>query len=230
MAKHIGIVDVTTLGTTICQLALCRGLKSNPSEADQPEYSAHSLPFSLYQQAHQSDGWDWALVSDLVLRSIAALQRAGADFIIIPNNTAHHAIDLISQQSPLPVLNMVEIVAQHCIDQSYLKIAILGTEATMSGELYDAALQLGNINVTIPEQAIRLALDDMIMNELVLQQLKPGSVANIAEKLKSIQCDAFVLACTELPSVFNHANLAKPCVDTTELLARAALAYANADA
>ncbi len=229
MAKHIGIVDVTTLGTTICQLALTRGGGSNTSAMRQPEYSVHSLPFYHYQQAHQANGWDWAVVADLVLRSIAALQRAGADFIIIPNNTAHHAIDLIQQQSPLPVLNMVEIAAQYCIEQSYQKVVILGTEATMSGGLYDEVLQLGNINVRKPEQELRVALNDMIINELVSQQLKRGSVSNIAEQLKSIPCDAFILACTELPSVFNQANLAKPCVDSTELLAAAALAYACTD-
>ena len=83
--KHIGIVDITTLGTTLCQLALVKTSDEFNGAGDRLQYTVHSLPLSSYLNALNTSNGDWEKVADLTLQSISCLENAGADFIIIPN-------------------------------------------------------------------------------------------------------------------------------------------------
>ena len=160
--KHIGIVDVTTLGTTCCQLAIVNESSKALENGNHPEFSVHSLPFSRYQKALTPSGWDWDQVAHWVLHSIKSLEKGGADFIIIPNNTVHFAIGQIQNLSPLPVINMCDTVAFECVRQKVHTVAVLGTIYTMEDGLYEESLRTSGIQPVIPDETLRKKLNDMI--------------------------------------------------------------------
>ena len=110
MTKHIGIVDVSTVGATICQLAIAQG--NGASYGDHPEFSVNSLPFKRYHAAFKKK--DWRGVAAIILESITNLKKAGADFAIIPANTPHFAFNMIEKKSPVPLLNLVSIATEEC--------------------------------------------------------------------------------------------------------------------
>src|SRR3989338_9470421 len=105
--KHIGIVDITTVGACICANAIVAKAAETLGNAH-PEFTLHAFPFSKYREA--IDQQDWSEVAELILASIQKLKAAGADFAIIPSNTPHYAFDQIMARSPLPVLNLIEII------------------------------------------------------------------------------------------------------------------------
>ena len=78
--KHIGIIDITTLGTTLCQLDLV-----SKCDGNHPEYTVHSLPLSLFLDELKNTTINWQRIGDLILKSADTLQLAGADLIIMPN-------------------------------------------------------------------------------------------------------------------------------------------------
>jgi len=224
MSKSIGIVDITTVGSTICQLAIVEKSAEVANENLQPEFIVHSQPLHRYLQGLETDGWD--KVADVALTSIDSLSKAGADFAIIPNNTAHYAFDKIQAHSTLPLLNLIDIAVEECALKQYKRVAVLGTSLTMQNGLYDTTLQNEGIIPVIPQDPLCNQINDLIFNELVPQKNKPQTVAALISELKNVKCDAYLLACTELPLVLNEHNLG-PCINTTKLLGYKAVEFAT---
>lgn len=223
--KHIGIVDVTTVGACICANEIVMqssriGLKNN-----HPEFTLHALPFERYKEIVLNRQWD--KVAECVLESIAKLKKIGADFIIIPANTIHYAIEKIISLSPLPVLNLVEVTVNECVRRKFKKVAILGTQLTMEEGLYNNKLCEKNITPIIPDIYLREKIQHLIFNEILAGNINPVSVSSIAEEIKKMSCDAVILGCTELPEVYSEDSLKISAIDTTRLLAHAALSYAR---
>ncbi len=221
--RHIGIVGITTVGACICANEIVAALARQDSLGlgEHPEYTMHVFPFAMYKKCVIEKDWD--KMADIILMSIDKLKSAGANFIIIPSNTPHYAIEKIKASSPLPVVNLVEITADECKHRGFKKVAVLGTKSTMQDGLYDKELQLREINPVIPEESVRNRVDNLIMNEIIPSQINPITVQDVAKDIKKLECDAVILGCTELPEVYNEDNLGLPVVDTTRLLAQKAL-------
>ena len=167
-------------------------------------------------------------MSQLAITSIQRLTQAGADFAIIPSNAPHYGYAQIAAASAIPVLNLLEITAQECATQGYRTIAVLGTKATMTGGLYDAALKANGLStVTVPEDT-QTAIDRFIMDEIIPGKTTSITTANVKKLIEQLTCDAVILGCTELPEVYGPDNLLTiPSVDTTRLLALKAVARAQ---
>ena len=217
MPKRIGIVDVTTVGSTICQRMIAS------SSEDHPEFIVHSLPLKLYKAALLAQ--DWVAMSALILRSIESMKWS-CDFVIIPSNTPHYHYEQISKASPLPVLNLITLTAEECARLGYKKVAVLGTMATMKGGLYSKALaQFGITSIEIPE-SICVEVNRFILEEIIPERISSDTVERIKSAIEKLPCDALILGCTELPEVYGE-RLSIPSVDTTRLLARKAVEYAT---
>lgn len=210
----IGIVDITTVGSTICQRRLN---ELGGVDGNHPEFAVHSLPFKRYRQSVIDK--DWNTMAQLVTESIEKLNLLDVSFIIIPSNTPHYAYHNFAASSKLPVLNLIEITAEACQTAGFKKVAILGTKATMTAGLYTEKIEEKGMALVIPELPICDAIHQFIMEEIVPNKVNEKTRQAVLNLIKSIDCDGFILGCTELPEIYNARELGKPAIDTTRLLA-----------
>jgi aspartate racemase len=224
VVKHIGIVACSAEGAALCYRTIVHQAAALLGEHAHPEITLSSSPLCEYMA--RIERGDWPGVAELMLASAAKLARAGADLLICPDNTCHQALPLLAPRSPLPWLHIAEMVADEARARSYRRIGILGTRWLIESEVYPAALKARDIAFVRPEPSERAELNRIIMDELVRGVFKPEALAfhqRLIERLKREGCDAVVLGCTEIPLIVNDQNSPLPALDSTRLLARAAL-------
>jgi aspartate racemase len=191
-----------------------------------PEVSMHTHPLGRYM-IHIRSG-NWREVANLILSSAKKLADIGADLAICPDNTIHQAFDFIICRSPIPWLHIAEVVAAEAKRLGLKRLAILGTKYLMTGPVYSLALSQHGISCHIPEPKDRERIDAIIFKELV-NGLFPDSSRRyfneVIQKANVRGCDAVVLACTEIPLLVDPDDCPLPTLDSTRLLARAALKH-----
>jgi aspartate racemase len=224
MPLHIGIVACSTEGAALCYRAVSLEGSQSLGVHDHPEVSLHSHSLAKYMKCIYAN--DWVGVAELMLSSADKLARTGADFLICPDNTIHQAFDLIEHRSPRPWLHIAREVAKEAQRCQFKRVAVLGTRYLMEGPVYPEALKAAGIEQRIPGAEQRERLDQIIFNELVNAQFLPRSLAYYVEVIRSFQdegCDAVVLGCTEIPLLVAPASSPLPTLDSTRLLAKAAV-------
>jgi aspartate racemase len=228
MTKHIGIVACSAEGAALCYKTICVSGFRHLGPHAHPEVSMHT--HSLADYVACLDRGDIEGIGDLMLSSAFKLKAAGAEFLICPDNTIHQAMDYVVARSPLPWLHIAEVLAAEAAAKGYRRLALLGTQWLIESDVYPAKLQARGIECIRPEPAERRRLGEIIMTELVYGAFEPESIAYfekvIARLKKEEGCDAVALGCTEIPLIISDANSALPTLDSTRLLARAALVYA----
>ena len=169
---------------------------------------------------------DWEAVARLLAASAHKIAQAGADFAICPDNTYHQAFKYLIPQSPIPWLHIAGAVAEEAHRSGYVRLGILGTKYLMEGGVYPEALEEFRIESEIPDDADRERINEIIFKELVNGVFPETSrlyFNEVAEKLEDRGCDAVVLGCTEIPLIVRPDDTPLPTLDSTRLLARAAL-------
>ena len=164
-----------------------------------------------------------------MLRSAEKLANAGADFLICPDNTIHQAFSYVEPRSPLPWIHIAEVVAAEATVRKFRRVGLTGTAWLVRSEVYPEKLTAHGIQYVRPTDAERDEIGRIIMNELVHGVFKPASISYFQDVIQSFRqqsCDAVVLGCTEIPLIINDGNSALPTLDSTRLLARAALRHA----
>jgi aspartate racemase len=172
------------------------------------------------------DAGDWAGVAELMLGSAEKLAKAGADFLICPDNTIHQAFDLVEHRSPRPWLHIAREVAAEAKRRGHKRLAVLGTKYLMEGPVYREALKAAGIERRTPSAEQREHINRIIFDELVNGQFVPRSLAyhiEVIRELKDEGCDAVVLGCTEIPLLVMPEDSPLPALDSTRLLAKAAV-------
>ncbi|HYC25080.1 MAG TPA: amino acid racemase [Roseiarcus sp.] len=221
---HIGVVACSAEGAALCYRTICTEGATLLGPHAHPETSVHTHSLSLYMERIYRG--DWAGVADLMLASAAKLARIGADFLICPDNTIHQAMGLVAPRSPLPFLHIAEVVAAEAARRGYRRIALAGTRWLVESDVYPEKLKAVGLEFARPSAAEREEVNRIIMDELVYGRFKPEAIAycrEFIERKKGEGCDAVALACTELPLIIDEANSPLPVLDSTRLLARAAL-------
>lgn len=226
MPKHIGIVAVSAEGAALCYRTICSEGAAHLGPHAHPEITMHTIPLSDYM-VHISSG-NWKEVGNLMLRSAGKLAEAGAQFLISPDNTVHQAFDYhdMEKESGLPWLHIGQAVANEALSRQFRKVGVLGTRFLMEGPVYPSRLGQAGIERLIPEKDDRERINQIIFDELVYGRLKESSrqyFCSVIEGLKLAGCQAVVLGCTEIPLLISDEVSPLPCLDSTRLLARAAL-------
>jgi aspartate racemase len=224
MSEHIGIAACSAEGASLCYRTICEDGDEFLGPYGHPEISMYTPPFSEFVRA--LDAGDWTGVGELMLSSAVKLAAIGANFVICPDNTIHRALPLFESRSPLPWMHIAEIAASEAAERGFRHLAILGTRWLMEGDVYPQKLSARGLAYSVPGAGERASVHRIIMDELVRGRCKPQSVAQlqrIIERMKDVECDAVILGCTELPLVLGDANSPLPTLDSTRLLARAAL-------
>jgi aspartate racemase len=221
---HIGIVAGTADGAALCYRTLCHEAREIMAGSPQPQVTLHGLPASLYLEAIERD--DWGDVAALLSRSAAILGEAGAELVICPNNTLHRAFELVA--SPVPWLHMADVVVTEAARKRYRRLGLLGTQAVMGSPLYLARLREAGIEAVLPDEPERIRLQHLIRTELIAGRFTHRSrsfVQQVIARMAVNGADAVILACTELPLLLGDETAALPVLDSTRLLATAAVRH-----
>lgn len=179
------------------------------------------------------DRGDLAGVGELMLTSARKLAGAGADFLICPDNTIHEAFSYVQPKSPLPWLHIAEVVGAEASKRGYRRLGLTGTRWLVDSEVYPEKLADRGIQCVRPGPRERDETSRIIMDELVYGVTQPEGVAYFLSVIQNFEeqgCEAVILGCTEIPLIVNDEISPLPTLDSTRLLARAALRRATDEA
>lgn len=224
MTAHIGIVACSAEGAALCYRTICVEGTQLLGPHRHPEVSMHT--HSLAQYMERIHGGDWQGVGDLMLSSADKLAKAGADFLICPDNTIHQALPCVEPRSPLPWLHIADVVATQALERGFRRLGLTGTRWLVESEIYPEKLAARGLQYVRPSDAERDECNRIIMDELVYGVFEPEAVAcfqRVIGRMKDARCDAVILGCTEIPLIMSDSNSPLPTLDSTRLLARAAL-------
>jgi len=224
LPQHIGIVACSAEGATLCYRTICAEGAQLLGPYGHTEVSMHGHNFADYVKRINAN--DWAGVSELMLSSSEKLAKAGADFLIAPVNTVHQAFDLVEHRSPRPWLHIAVEVAHEAKRRQYKRLGVLGTSQLMDGPVYRDKLKAAGIEHRVPGPEQRERIHRIIFDELVQGQFLPRTQAYLTEVIRGLKdegCDAVVMGCTEIPLLMTQDLSPLPVLDSTRLLARAAL-------
>ena len=228
-AKHIGIVACSAPGAALCYSTICAEAPQVMGRHRNPEISLHMMDFYDHVRCMEQDDWDG--VAHLVLRSVTKLAAAGASFAICPDNTVHIAMPKVERSSPLPWLHIADVVADTAKNQGYRRLGLLGTRYLVESSVYPEALASRDIDFRLPTPIDRGVANRIIFEELVLGRVTregQSQFLRMIEEFRSVhQCEAVILGCTEIPLAVTPEASPLPTLDSTRLLARAALKFAN---
>jgi aspartate racemase len=224
MTKHIGIVAGSAEGAALCYRTICTEAPAIMGEHNHPEITMSSVPLAEHMRFVRAN--DWKGLAEALLASARKVADAGADFAICPDNTYHQAFPYLVPQSPIPFIHIARAVGEEAERLGYERLGILGTKYLAEGPVYPEVLKEFRIKSEIPDKADRDKINDIIFNELVngiFQESSRLYFNEVTSKLKARECDAVVLGCTEIPLIVRADDSPLPTLDSTRLLARAAI-------
>lgn len=229
MPRHIGILGHSADGAALCFLEAVRESARRLTPHDHPEITLSILPMAPTLPWYDQNDLDQ--VNRHLQKTAHRLIQAECDFFVCPDNTAHIAFEALTpaNQLPLPGLHIAEVVAQTAAQNGHSKIALLGTKWTMNGPVYPAAFQRHNLSMLTPNEPQQQTIQDTIFNELCQGQITEKSqqqFINIIQDLKDQGCNAVALCCTEIPLLVTPQISPLPTLDSTRLLAQAAVQVA----
>lgn len=231
MIGTVGIVGCSAPGAALCFETICKEAQRELGIHAHPEISLNILPFAEHVTCVQAR--DWEGLARMLLHSVERLRAAGADFVICPDNTAHVVFDRVAGTSRLPWIHIADAVTAEAVRRGYRRVGLLGTRALLASKVYDGRLVAQEISVARPTEAESEALDALIFGDLSRGEVTPRGRALLGELVGRLRveerCEAVVLGCTELPLLLDpRAPLSAPTLDSTRLLARAAIQRAIA--
>ena len=211
-------------GAALCYRTICAEAPASMGEHAHPELSMHTIPLSEYMRLIRVG--NWAGVAELMLDSVRKLASIGAELAICPDNTIHQAFDEVQARSPIPWLHIAESVAVEARAMGLTTLAISGTKYLMTGPVYPTVLDRFGLRHEIPDAATRERIDEIIFGELVNGIFRDESrryFNSVFARLREQGCDGAILGCTEIPLLVDPNDCPLPTLDSTRLLARAAL-------
>ncbi len=226
MPKHVGIVACSAEGAALCYRTFCIEAESAMGAAwRHPEVSMHTHSLGEYMEGIVSG--DWEKVAVLMLDSARKLAAGGAELLICPDNTIHQAMPHVLPRTPLPWLHIAAAVADHAETQEWRRLGLLGTRYLMEGPVYPSVLEPRGLDVMVPGPDERREIDRIIFEELVRGRFADTArrrFNQIMAELKRRGAEAVILGCTEIPLLVRPDESPLPVLDSTRLLARAAIA------
>jgi len=227
MRGHIGIVACSAEGAALCYRTICVEGAQFLGVHDHPEVSMHTYSLAQYMKCVYRG--DWPGAGELMLSSANKLAAIGADFLICPDNTLHQARPHVESRSPLPWLNIADVVADRAVERGFRRLGLTGTRWLVESAIYPEKLAARGLECVRPNAAEREEINRIIMDELVNGVVQHDAVTclqRVINRMKGEGCDGVILGCTEIPLIINDSNSPLPTLDSTRLLARAALGRA----
>lgn len=228
--KHIGIIACSAEGAALCYREIAQTAEEYLGNHNHPKVTMHSIPLADWMPAFNAD--DYKRIGEFMLESARVVARAGADFAICPDNSAHLSWDDFIHRSPIPWLHIGEVVATKAKRNGWKKAGLLGTRFTMTGPMYRDVFRRHGMDIIAPAAEDQKLIDDIIFLELLHGKFLGSSRLRYKEviaRLQSQGCDCVILGCTEIPLLVRSDDSPLPTLDSTGLLARAAVVHAIED-
>ena len=225
--KHIGIVACSVEGAALCYRTIAQVAEQYVGDHNHPKVTLHSIPMADWMPAFNAG--DYRAVGEFMLESAKVLAHAGAEFAICPDNSCHLSWQFFIERSPIPWLHIGEVVAAEAQRHGWNKAALLGTRFTMNGPMYRDVFRRYGIEVLPPTEEDQKIIDDVIWKELVHGKFPESSrlrYNQVIERLSGQRCDCVILGCTEIPLLVRADDCPLPTLDSTRLLAKAAVLHA----
>jgi aspartate racemase len=220
---HLGIVAHSTEGAALCFLAYCQEGFRRLGRNEHPDVTLDYIAFGYSMPAWETG--DHASIRATLATSAQRLARAGADFFVCPDNTAHLALEVPGPDLALPGLHIAEVVADQAVSEGRTRVGVLGTKYTMDAPLYPRVLATRGIAAELPDTDDRQVVNEIIFDELVNGVFTESSgqeYVRVIEDLALRGCDAVALACTEIALLVTPEVSPLPTLDSTRLVASAA--------
>ena len=228
---HIGIVAVSAEGAALCYRTICAEGAALLGPHNHPEVTMHTYPHADYLRHVEAGRWD--RVGSLLQASAEKLVAVGAELLICPDNTMHLGLELVRAQASVPWLHIAEEVAAVAAERGYRRVGLLGTRYLVEASVYPEKMAARGIACAIPDPEERLRVNEVIFSELVCGRLEDSSRRYFGELIGRFDrqgCEAVVLGCTEIPLLIGERDSPLPILDSTRILARAALREADCGA
>jgi aspartate racemase len=228
--KTIGIVAHSAEGAALCYLTACRegGVKLGPHM--HPTIVMSSVPMALSLPGYESG--NHKIVAEVLSEGIELVAKAGADFFVCPDNTAHIVLEPIAAELPIPGLHIAEVVCREIMSHGWQRVGLLGTKYTMTGPVYQRALAQRGLERIVPDEPVREQLNTAIFDELcqaIFNTETAQRFVDAIEDLKARGAECVILGCTEIPLIVTETNSPLPILDSTRLLAKYAVTEAMSD-
>ena len=229
--KTIGLIGGMSWESTVTYYQL---INERVKEALGGLHSARLLLYSVdfaEIEACQAAG-DWERSAAILTEAAQALERAGADFLVICTNTMHKVAPQIGAGVHIPLLHIAEATADALRAQDIRKVALLGTKYTMTQDFYKAKLVEAGIEVLIPDEAGVELVNRVIYDELCLGVLSEQSRREylaVIDGLAARGAQGVILGCTEIGLLIHQEDTALPVFDTTQIHAALAAERAIAE-
>jgi aspartate racemase len=228
--KTIGIVAHSAEGAALCYLTACRegGVRLGPHM--HPTIVMSSVPMAL-----SLPGWETGnhqIVAKVLSEGVQLVADGGADFFVCPDNTAHIVLEQIAADLPLPGLHIAEVVCHEIMNHGWKRVGLLGTKYTMTGPVYQRALEQRGLERIVPDEPVREQLNTAIFDELcqaIFNAETTQRFVDAIEDLKARGAECVILGCTEIPLIVTETNSPLPVIDSTRLLAKYAVTEAMSD-
>ena len=228
--KTIGIVAHSAEGGALCFITACREGQAVLGAHMHPPVVLSAVPLGLSLPAWESD--DHEAVAGHLRRGVEQVARAGADFYICPDNTAHIVLEQIAMTLPIPGLHIADGVCGAMRMGGWKAAALLGTRWTMTGPVYAGALKRSGFTQLVPAAQRMEQINRAILDELCLGRFEAPTTALFVDTIADLArqgADCAILGCTEIPLIITNDNSPLPVLDSTRLLARHAVLRALED-
>ncbi len=187
-----------------------------------------SIDFADMEELQRADRWDEAGVQ--LTEAAKALEKAGAEVLVIGTNTMHIVADQIAAGITIPLLHVADATAATVLESGAHTVGLLGTRFTMEKEFYRRRLESHGLTVLIPEEADRAEVHRVIYDELVLGRIEDASrdaYRRVIADLIAHGAEAIIFGCTEIGLLVSQSDSAVPVFDTTTIHAQAAARFAT---
>jgi aspartate racemase len=226
--KTLGLIGGTTWLSTIDYY---RVINETVNSRLGGVHSAKLLLYSVdFEEFHSpSSPSDWARISDAFSEIARRLERAGAEALVLCANTAHVFAEAVQASVKIPLLHIVDAVADDITRQGVSSVALLGTQFTMEHAFFKDRLSRRGITTLVPEPSDRERIHSSISAELARGVCTAETKAfflNVIAKLVAQGANGVILGCTEIPLLIKQADCPVPAFDTTMLHATAAADFA----
>lgn len=223
--RTIGILGgMSAASTQTYYRELCRLVRERLGGLHSPELLIRSLDFAVIEAAQAAGDWDGA--GRILNREALALERGGANFIVLATNTMHKVADQMMQGVGIPLLHIADATATAINQQGLKRPGLMATTFTMEQDFYTARLRAAGLEPVIPDAADRAETHRIIYEELCREVVKPESeqaYRGIASRLVDRGADCLILGCTEVGMLLHAGNVSVPVFDTTLMHCEAAV-------
>ena len=202
------------------------GIKARLGNLHSADLLIHSVDFAPIEALQAQGAWDE--MGKVLANSSKRLQAAGAQGLLIATNTMHKVVDDVQAATNLPIIHIADVTAAAIKQQGLTKVALLGTQFTMTENFYKQRLIDAGLQVLIPETGARAEVHRIIYEELCQGQLLDSSrqyYQQVTENLADKGAKGVILGCTEIGLLIQQADSPISVFDTTAIHAAAAVDF-----